>query len=97
MVKAPPTRVSLQGSHRLQLVAQFNGLCRVISAEDPAGKDGCNLRNRCDEFRLATAFGWIAAGAWNKFTGFSSSFHTVFHEPRRLGASGTLYCSKEQQ
>jgi hypothetical protein len=64
MFKAPPTRVSLQGSQRLQL---------SVPSTDSAGsprkirraKDSCNLWECCNEFRLATAFGLIAAGVWN--------------------------------
>jgi len=66
MSKVPPMRVSLQGSHRLQLNPLRRDLERFIAANDPADKDGGNLRERCNEFRLATAFGLIAAGAWNK-------------------------------
>jgi hypothetical protein len=93
MVMTPPMRVSLHGSHRLRPLVVRHDVRRLNAAEHPASDRGCKLRECCDEFRLATAFGLIAAGAWNKFTGYSSSFLTVFHEPRRLGASGTLYCS----
>lgn len=73
MGKAPPTRDSLHGSHRLQLDPARHDARRIIAAEDPAGNDGGNLRGGCNEFRgprgfrgLATvAFGLIAAGARN--------------------------------
>lgn len=95
MVMTPPMRVPLQGSHRLRASIVRHDVSQQNAVERSGGKYGCKVRECCDESRLATAFGSIAAGAWNKFTGYSSSFYTVFHEPRRLGASGTLYCSKE--
>ncbi|HTA56439.1 MAG TPA: hypothetical protein VK755_16970 [Candidatus Acidoferrales bacterium] len=93
MVMTPPMGVPLHGSHKLRTHVVRQDVRRLNAVEHPAADCACNLRECCDEFRLATAFGLIAAGAWNKFTGYSSSFLTVFHEQRRLGASGTLYCS----
>ncbi|MGA8327429.1 MAG: hypothetical protein WB757_15245 [Candidatus Cybelea sp.] len=93
MVMIPPMWVRLHGSRRLRPHVVRHDVRQPNAAEHPAGYYGCKLRECCDEFRLATAFGLIAAGAWKEFTGYISSFLTVFHEQRRLGASGTLYCS----
>ena len=65
MVMTPPMRVSLQGSHRLRPSVVRHDVRRLNAAEHRADNDGCKLRECCDEFRLATAFGLIAAGAWN--------------------------------
>jgi hypothetical protein len=78
MVMTPPMRVPLHGSRRLRPHVVRHDARQPNAAEHPAGYYGCKLRECCDEFRLATAFGLIAAGAWKKFTGHSSSFLTVF-------------------
>jgi hypothetical protein len=105
MSKVPPTRVSLHGSHRLQLNLARHHVRRLIAAEHPVGGDGGNLREGCNEFRGPREHVSRARdrrvrldrrGRQERLTGYSSSFFTIFHEPRHLGASGTLYCSKEQ-
>lgn len=81
MVMTPPMRVPLHGSQRLRLLVVRRDVRKLNVAEHPAGYRGCKLRECCDEFRLATAFGLIAAGAWNKSPVIPVHFLRSFTNP----------------